>query len=103
MIPPARLDSDGSRAVIPAEDAETIYEVPLKLAAEGFDELVLEEPTGTVVLRNADHEQSRKRGGLGIGSSPCRRKLRDRPAAAGEEEDGRDECESLRNLHDLRE
>ena len=31
-----------SRAVIPAEDAETIYEVPLKLAAEGFDEFVLE-------------------------------------------------------------
>ncbi len=31
-----------SRAVIPAEDAETIYEVPIKLAAEGFDELVLE-------------------------------------------------------------
>jgi CTP synthase len=31
-----------SRAVIPAEDAKTIYEVPLKLAAEGFDEFVLE-------------------------------------------------------------
>jgi CTP synthase len=31
-----------SRAVIPAEDVETIYEVPIKLAAEGFDELVLE-------------------------------------------------------------
>jgi CTP synthase len=31
-----------SRAVIPAQDAETIYEVPLKLAAEGFDEIVLE-------------------------------------------------------------
>jgi CTP synthase len=32
-----------ARAVIPAEDAETIYEVPLKLAAEGFDEFVLEQ------------------------------------------------------------
>ncbi len=32
-----------SRAVIPAQDAETIYEVPLKLAAEGFDEIVLEQ------------------------------------------------------------
>ncbi|MEE4270065.1 MAG: CTP synthase [Thermoanaerobaculales bacterium] len=31
------------RAVIPAEDAETIYEVPLKFAAEGFDEFVLEQ------------------------------------------------------------
>jgi len=31
-----------SRAVIPAQDADTIYEVPLKLAAEGFDEIVLE-------------------------------------------------------------
>jgi CTP synthase len=31
-----------SRAVIPAQDAETIYEVPLKLAAEGLDEYVLE-------------------------------------------------------------
>jgi CTP synthase len=31
-----------ARAVIPAQDAETIYEVPLKLAAEGFDEIVLE-------------------------------------------------------------
>ena len=31
-----------SRAVIPAQDAETIYEVPLKLAAEGLDEIVLE-------------------------------------------------------------
>jgi CTP synthase len=30
------------RAVIPAEDADTIYEVPLKLAAEGFDDYVLE-------------------------------------------------------------
>ncbi len=30
------------RAVIPAEDADTIYEVPLKLAAEGFDDDVLE-------------------------------------------------------------
>lgn len=29
------------RAVIPAQDAETIYEVPLKLAAEGFDDYVL--------------------------------------------------------------
>ncbi len=32
-----------SRAVIPAQDADTIYEVPLKLAAEGFDEIVLEQ------------------------------------------------------------
>ena len=32
-----------SKAVIPAQDAETIYEVPLKLAAEGFDEIVLEQ------------------------------------------------------------
>jgi CTP synthase len=31
-----------SRAVIPAQDADTIYDVPLKLAAEGFDEIVLE-------------------------------------------------------------
>jgi CTP synthase len=31
-----------SRAVIPAQDADTIYAVPLKLAAEGFDEIVLE-------------------------------------------------------------
>ncbi len=31
-----------SRAVIPAQDVDTIYEVPLKLAAEGFDEIVLE-------------------------------------------------------------
>jgi CTP synthase len=31
-----------ARAVIPAQDAETIYQVPLKLAAEGFDEIVLE-------------------------------------------------------------
>jgi len=31
-----------SRAVIPAQDVETIYEVPLKLAAEGLDEIVLE-------------------------------------------------------------
>ena len=30
------------RAVIPAQDADTIYEVPLKLAAEGLDEIVLE-------------------------------------------------------------
>jgi len=30
------------RAVIPAQDAETIYEVPIKLAAEGLDEIVLE-------------------------------------------------------------
>ena len=30
------------RAVIPAQDADTIYDVPLKLAAEGFDEIVLE-------------------------------------------------------------
>ena len=30
------------RAVIPAEDADTIYEVPLNLAAEGFDDYVLE-------------------------------------------------------------
>ena len=30
------------RAVIPAQDVETIYEVPLKLAAEGLDEIVLE-------------------------------------------------------------
>ncbi|MCG6963093.1 MAG: CTP synthase [Acidobacteria bacterium] len=30
------------RAVIPAQDASTIYEVPLKLAAEGFDDFVLE-------------------------------------------------------------
>ncbi len=30
------------RAVIPAADADTIYEVPLKLAAEGFDDYVLE-------------------------------------------------------------
>jgi len=29
--------------VIPAQDADTIYEVPLKLAAEGFDEIVLEQ------------------------------------------------------------
>ncbi len=29
--------------MIPAEDVETIYEVPLKLAAEGFDEIVLEK------------------------------------------------------------
>jgi CTP synthase len=28
--------------VIPAQDADTIYEVPLKLAAEGLDEIVLE-------------------------------------------------------------
>jgi CTP synthase len=32
-----------SKEVIPAQDAETIYEVPLKLAAEGFDEIVLEK------------------------------------------------------------
>ncbi len=32
-----------SRAVIPAEDAETIYQVPMKLAAEGMDEIVLEK------------------------------------------------------------
>jgi len=31
-----------SKAVIPAQDAETIYDVPIKLAAEGFDEMVLE-------------------------------------------------------------
>jgi CTP synthase len=31
-----------SRAVIPAQDAETIYDVPLKLAAEGLDEIALE-------------------------------------------------------------
>ena len=31
-----------TKAVIPAQDADTIYEVPLKLAAEGFDEIVLE-------------------------------------------------------------
>ncbi len=30
------------RAVIPAQDADTIYEVPLKLAAEGLDEYVLD-------------------------------------------------------------
>ena len=30
------------RAVIPAQDADTIYEVPLKLAAEGLDEIALE-------------------------------------------------------------
>ncbi len=32
-----------TRAVIPAEDAETIYQVPMKLAAEGLDEIVLEK------------------------------------------------------------
>ena len=32
-----------ARAAIPAQDAETIYEVPLKLAAEGLDEVVLEQ------------------------------------------------------------
>jgi len=32
-----------SKEVIPAQDVETIYEVPLKLAAEGFDEIVLEK------------------------------------------------------------
>jgi CTP synthase len=31
-----------SRDVIPAQDADTIYEVPIKLAAEGLDEIVLE-------------------------------------------------------------
>ncbi len=31
-----------AKAVIPAQDAETIYDVPIKLAAEGFDEMVLE-------------------------------------------------------------
>lgn len=31
------------RAVIPALDAETIYQVPLRLAAEGLDEIVLEK------------------------------------------------------------
>jgi CTP synthase len=31
-----------ARAVIPAQDVETIYELPLKLAAEGLDEFVLE-------------------------------------------------------------
>jgi CTP synthase len=39
-----------ARAVIPAQDAETIYQVPLKLAAEGLDEYVLEAlnlPKGT--------------------------------------------------------
>ncbi len=39
-----------TRAVIPAEDAETIYQVPMKLAAEGLDEIVLEKlnlPKGT--------------------------------------------------------
>jgi len=30
------------RAVIPAQDVDTIYKVPLKLAAEGLDEIVLE-------------------------------------------------------------
>ena len=30
------------RAVIPAQDVDTIYEVPLKLAAEGLDEIVLD-------------------------------------------------------------
>jgi CTP synthase len=30
------------RAVIPAQDVDTIYQVPLKLAAEGLDEIVLE-------------------------------------------------------------
>ena len=30
------------RAVIPAQDVSTIYQVPLKLAAEGLDEIVLE-------------------------------------------------------------
>ena len=30
------------RAVIPGQDAESIYEVPLRLAAEGLDEIVLE-------------------------------------------------------------
>ena len=32
-----------SSAVIPAEDAETIYQVPMKLAAEGLDEIVLKK------------------------------------------------------------
>jgi len=32
-----------TRAVIPAEDVETIYQVPMKLAAEGLDEIVLEK------------------------------------------------------------
>jgi len=32
-----------SKEVIPAQDVDTIYEVPLKLAAEGFDEIVLEK------------------------------------------------------------
>jgi CTP synthase len=39
-----------SRAVIPNQDVETIYQVPLKLAAEGLDEYVLEAfnlPKGT--------------------------------------------------------
>ncbi|MCP4900263.1 MAG: CTP synthase [bacterium] len=39
-----------ARAVIPNQDAETIYQVPLKLAAEGLDEYVLEAfnlPKGT--------------------------------------------------------
>jgi len=31
-----------ARAVVPAQDAESIYQVPLKLAAEGLDEYVLE-------------------------------------------------------------
>ncbi len=31
-----------ARAAIPAQDVDTIYQVPLKLAAEGLDELVLE-------------------------------------------------------------
>ncbi len=28
--------------MIQAQDADTIYDVPMKLAAEGFDEIVLE-------------------------------------------------------------
>jgi len=39
-----------ARAVIPAQDADTIYQVPLRLAAEGLDDYVLEAlnlPKGT--------------------------------------------------------
>jgi CTP synthase len=58
-----------SRAVIPAQDVDTIYEVPLKLAAEGLDEIVLENlnlPKGQRDLTrwrqvvDAVHTQSRE-------------------------------------------
>jgi CTP synthase len=61
------------RAVIPAQDADSIYQVPLKLAAEGLDEIVLEAlnlPKGARDLtrwRNVVESMKNPKGEVSIG------------------------------------